>query len=118
MSEKRCKSCRFWEESPQAVGHGICQVLGSCISEHITHYDFGCIHWKEKKPDMRMMVAMYLCGLLGEPLPYHKQPNRVKNVYLAYADAIFAIIRGTDDNEENDLADWALNNGFVREDDE
>ena len=100
MSEKVCKNCRFWKD-PSYMSYGICQSRAVAASnphgELGTTPNFGCIHWKEKKPDVRGMVAMYLCGLLGESLLYHQQPNRVKNVYLAHADAIFAIIREADE---------------------
>ena len=90
-SERTCQNCIYGPvrtvKCPPVL---LCQHARDC-----SH--FACVDWKEKKPDVRGMVAMYLCGLLGESLLYHQQPNRVKNVYLAHADAIFAIIREADE---------------------
>lgn len=64
MDEKWCLKCRFWDEDPNAVCHGICCVSSSCITDHVTHQDFGCIHWKAKpKDDLRERLAEYAHGV-------------------------------------------------------
>lgn len=69
MSEKRCKTCKFWKDDeldfrgrlyPLCVSTAIvddCYFIGTTISPKSI---FCCRHWTEKDPDLRERIADYV----------------------------------------------------------
>jgi hypothetical protein len=105
MSEKRCGNCEFWNENMGNKYYGFCNVPGSCVTGQITHQDFGCIHWQEKKPDVRERVAQYLFRswakkwktLVGYEAAYENITDGFRDEFFANADELLAIVRGDDE---------------------
>ena len=96
MVRKRCGHCEFWGDNHRN-GFGCCNsddVITQSAGNLVFHANFGCIHWKEKKPDVRGRIADYLfrqwAKRYGVTSVEYKGPDET---FCKDADEIIDIIR-------------------------
>ena len=119
MSEGRCEVCEFWEKDTTLPPCGFCfsddtmSQFYNGTHHPLTQNDFGCIHWKEKKPDVKFRPSTFFAVakalhmfvfqltwkraiVLGKTIGYGELPEDEKETLLADAKELLEIIAGAE----------------------